>query len=186
MPPPLLFLQNVMEELVIFSLDHDPLSSPPRTLLPLMLTCRRFYHLLRPSDNLQLYHRIFYRKFDSAAIARRLPPSCIVSSHFHAELKKRFLALRCIKLGDVHHPQLEDAFLVAYIMLLEHDALNRRHLVDAGLPALLDKYIAERLHRGLNVWPIEDTCNVLAVALFWHMTSQGVFCCMIVLHSRWI
>ncbi len=59
-------------------------------------------------------------------------------------------------------------------MLLEHDSLNHRHLVDAGLPALLHKYIAERLHRGPNDYPAEDTCNVLAVALFWHMTSQGV------------
>jgi len=139
-----------------------------------MLTCRLFYNLLHPSANPRLYRRIFNRKFDSAAIARRFPPSCVVASHFHPELEKRFLALRCIKLGDVHHPQLESALLVAYIMVLEHDALNYRHLVEIGLPALLDRYIAERLHRGENVWPIEDTCNVLAVALFWHMTSQGV------------
>jgi hypothetical protein len=138
-----------------------------------MLTCRHFHNLLCPTNNPHLYRRIFYRKFDSSAIARRFPPSCIVSSRFHPELERRFLALRCIKLGDIHNPQLQKAFLVAFIMLLEHDALNHRHLVDVGLPALLDKYVAERLHRGLNVWPIEDTCNVLAVALFWHMTSQG-------------
>jgi hypothetical protein len=53
------------------------------------------------------------------------------------------------------------------------DALNYCHLVDAGLPALLDKYIAECLHRGQNDWLTKDTCNV--VALFGHMTSQGVF-----------
>jgi hypothetical protein len=172
-PPRLDFLQNVMEDLILHSLDHEPLSSPPRTLLPLMLTCRHFHNLLCPTNNPHLYRRIFYRKFDSSAIARRFPPSCIVSSRFHPELERRFLALRCIKLGDIHNPQLQKAFLVAFIMLLEHDALNHRHLVDVGLPALLDKYVAERLHRGLNVWPIEDTCNVLAVALFWHMTSQG-------------
>ncbi len=78
-------------------------------------------------------------------------------------------------------PRLEDAFLTTYIMLLEHDSLNHRHLVDACLPALLRKYIAERLHRGSNDYPTEDTCNVLAVALFWHMTSQGV--CFERLHS---
>jgi hypothetical protein len=83
--------------------------------------------------------------------------------------------LRCIRLGDIRDSRLEDAFLTTYIMLLEHDTLNHCYLVDAGLPALLDKYIAERLHRGPNEWPTEDTCNVLAVALFWHMTSQGVF-----------
>jgi hypothetical protein len=68
---------------------------------------------------------------------------------------------------------LEKALLVAYTMVLEHDVLNYRHLQDAGLPALLENYITERLHRGPDVWPTEDTCNVLAVALFWHMTSQG-------------
>jgi hypothetical protein len=71
-------------------------------------------------------------------------------------------------------PRLEDALLTTYIMLLEHDSRNHRHLVDACLLALLRKYIAERLHRGSNDYPTEDTCNVLAVALFWHMTSQGV------------
>jgi hypothetical protein len=171
---PLLFPQHAMEDCIVYSLDYDSPSSPPRSLLPLMLTCRLFYNFLRPSNNPHLYRRIFCRKFDPAAIARRFPSRAVASS-FYPELKKRFLALRCIRLGDIHHPQLEDAFLATYIMLLEHDALNHRYLVDAGLPALLDKYIAERLHRGQNNWPIEDTCNVLAVALFWHMTSQGVF-----------
>jgi hypothetical protein len=56
------------------------------------------------------------------------------------------------------------------------DALDYYHLVDASLPALLDKYISERLHQDQNNWPTtgKDMCNVLAVALFWHMTSQGV------------
>jgi hypothetical protein len=174
MSPPLLFPQHAMEDCIIYSLDHDSPSSPPRSLLPLMLTCRRFHNLLHPSNNPHLYRRIFSCKFDLAAIARRFPSSCIIASRFYPELKKRFLALRCIRLGDIHDPHLEDTFLTTYIMLLEHDALNHRHLVDAGLPALLDKYIAERLHQGQNDWPIEDTCNVLAVALFWHMTSQGV------------
>jgi hypothetical protein len=80
----------------------------------------------------------------------------------------------------VHHPHLQDALLVAYIMVLEHDTLNYRHLLDASLPALLDNYVSERLHPGHNHWPIEDTCNALAVALFWYMTSQGAWT--IVLH----
>jgi hypothetical protein len=64
-----------------------------------------------------------------------------------------------------------DTGLATYIVLLEDDALNYCHLVDASLPALLDKYIAERLHQDQNDWLTEDTCNVLAVALFWYMTS---------------
>jgi hypothetical protein len=82
------------------------------------------------------------------------------------ELKERFLASRCIKLGDTYYSQLENYLLVSYIVVLEHDALNCRHLVDVGLPALLDRYIAERLHCGPNVWVTEDTRNFLAVALF--------------------
>ena len=172
---PLLFLQLTMEDCIIFSLRHDdPPSSPPRSLLPLMLTCRQFYELLKPANHPRLYRRIFCHKFDFAAIARRLPSSCVVASHFYPELKKRFLALRRIKLGDIHDDRLESALRVAYVMVLEHDELNYRHLLDVGLPALLNRYITERLHRGPNVWPTEDTCNVLAVALFWHMTSQGV------------
>ena len=82
------------------------------------------------------------------------------------ELKERFLASRCIKLGDTHYFQPENFLLVGYIVALEHDTLSRRRLVDVGLPALLDRYIAERLQRGPNVWPIEDTRDDLAVALF--------------------
>ncbi|KAH9957791.1 hypothetical protein BC827DRAFT_1269982 [Russula dissimulans] len=167
-----LFFQDFMEDFIVHSLDNDPPLSPPRSLLPLMLTCRRFYNLLSPTNNPRLYQRIFYRKFDAAALARRFPPSSLVASHFYPELKRRFQALDCIRQSDIHHPHLQHALLVAYIMLLEHDALNFCHLQHAGLSPLLDKYIADRLHRGHNLWPVEDTCNALAVALFWHMTSQ--------------
>ena len=94
-------------------------------------------------------------------------------SHFYPELKKRFLALRYIRHGNIDDPELEKALLVVYIMVLEHDVLNYRHLENAGLPMLLEKYITECLHRGPNVWPTEDTCNVVAIVLFWHRTSQG-------------
>jgi hypothetical protein len=162
-----------MEECLIYILDEEPPTSLPCLLLPFMLTCRLFYNLLHPSTNSRLYRRIFVRKFDIAALTRRLPPSSVEAYRFFPELKRRFKALRCIRQGDVRHPHLESALAVAYIMVLEHDALNHRHLVDARLPALLDRYVVERLHGGHNVWPVEDTCNALAVALFWHMTSQG-------------
>ncbi|KAI9435812.1 hypothetical protein H4582DRAFT_625106 [Lactarius indigo] len=168
---PLLFrLQDSLEDIVVHSLEHDPPTSPPRTLIPLMLTCRLFRNVLHPSNNARLYSRIFARKFDYAAFAHRSPPSW--SFPLFPELKKRFQALHCIKQCDIRHPALQDAFLVAYTMVLEDDTLNHRHLQDAGLTALLHKYITGRLQPGHNVWPIEDACNTLAVALFWHMTSQ--------------
>ncbi|KAI0248931.1 hypothetical protein BJV78DRAFT_738337 [Lactifluus subvellereus] len=166
------FLQDALEDCLIYTLDVDPLSSPPRSLLPLMLTCRRFYNLLHPDHNPRLYRRIFLRKFDITAITRRFPSSSTIATLFFPELRRRFQALRCIKRGDIHHLGLQDALLVAYIMVLENDDLNYRQLLDVCLPALLDKYISERLHRGHNVWPIEDTSNALAVALFWHVASQ--------------
>jgi hypothetical protein len=179
--PSLPFFQDAMEDFIIFSLDDEPPSSPPRLLLPLMLTCRRFYEFLHPSNNPRLYRRIFYRKFDGASLLRRFPhPSVDDASRFFPELERRFLALRFIEAGDIHHPDLQNTLLTAYIMVLEHDALNYQHLLDVSLPAFLDRYINERLHRGHNVWPVEDTCNTLAVVLFWHMTSQGAW--MIILH----
>ena len=173
MLPSLLFLQDAMEECIIHTLDDELPTSPTCSLLPLMLTCRLFYNLLHPRTNSRLYRRIFARKFDIAALTRRLPPSSLEACRFFPELKRRFRALRCIRRGDVHHPHLQSALAVAYIMVLEHDTLNHRHLVDARLPTLLDRYIVERLHPGHNAWPVEDACNALAVALFWHMTSQG-------------
>jgi hypothetical protein len=59
-------------------------------------------------------------------------------------------------------------------MILKDDVLNHLQLLDACLPALLDKYIEERLHLGHNVWPIEDASNALVVMLFLHVASQGV------------
>lgn len=167
------FFQDAMEYCIIFSIDDEP----PSSLLPLMLTCRHFYNLLRPSNNPRLYRHIFYRKFDIATLSRRFPSSSNdVVARFLSELKRRFRAMRCIRSGDVHRPRLQGALrLVAYLMVLEHDALNYRHLLDAALLALLDRYINECLHQGHNLWPIEDTCNALAVALFLHMTLQGAW-----------
>ncbi|KAI9449022.1 hypothetical protein BJY52DRAFT_1228029 [Lactarius psammicola] len=170
MVPPLFRLQDTLEDIVVHSLDFDSPTSPPRTLLPLMLTCRLFHDVLRLRNNARLYRRIFARKFDYAAFARRSPLSWPFP--LFPELKRRFQALRCIKQGDIHHPALQDAFLIAYIMVLEDDTLNHRYLQDAGLPAILYKYITGRLQPSHTVWPIEDACNTLAVALFWHMTSQ--------------
>ncbi|KAI0297858.1 hypothetical protein B0F90DRAFT_1669257 [Multifurca ochricompacta] len=161
-----------MDDFLIYTLQDEPLSSPPRSLLPLMLTCRHFYNVLHPHNNPHLYRHIFSHKFDITALTRRLTPSSTVPSLFFPELKKRLQALRCIKRGDIYHPDLQDALLVAYIMVLEDDDLNYRQLQEVDLPTLLNRYINERLHPGHNVWPKEDPCNVLAVALFWHMTSQ--------------
>jgi hypothetical protein len=162
-----------MEDLLIHTLDNDPPSSPPRSLLPLMLTCRRFYNLFHSTHNPCLYQRIFQRKFDTTAITRRFPLSSTKASLFFAELKRRLKALRFIKSGDPCHPGLQDALHVAYIMVLENDVLNHRLLLDVGLPAFLDEYIAKHLHQGDNVWPTEDASNALAVALFWHVASRG-------------
>lgn len=172
MVPSLFRLQDSLEDIAVHALEYDPPTSPPRALLPLMLTCRLFHNVLDPRNNARLYCRIFARKFDYAAFARRSPPPWPFP--LFPEIKRRFEALRCIKQGDLHHPDLQGAFLVAYIMALEDDTLNYRYLQDAGLPALLHKYITERLRLGHNDWPVEDACNTLAVALFWHMTSQGV------------
>jgi len=139
-----------------------------------MLTCRRFHQLLQPSNNPRLYRHIFYRKFNGAALAHCFPHSTVNdASRFFPELRTCFRALHCIRSGDIHHPDLQDALLTAYIMVLEHDSLNYQHLLDVSLPVLLDRYINKRLHRSHNIWPVEDTCNTLAIALFWHMTSQG-------------
>ncbi|KAF8266060.1 hypothetical protein EI94DRAFT_237076 [Lactarius quietus] len=170
MVPSLSLLQDLLEDIVVHSLEYDLPTSPPRALLPLMLTCRLFHNVLHPRNNARLYCRIFARKFDFCAFARRSPPTWPFP--LFPELKRRFEALRCIKQGDFHDSALQDAFLVAYIMVLEDDTLNHRYLQDAGLPALLHKYITERLRSGHNVWPVEDACNTLVVALFWHMTSQ--------------
>src|SRR5712691_235364 len=70
------FFQDATEDCII-SLDDKPPSSPPRSLLPLMLTCCRFHQLLHPPNNHRLYRRMLYPKFDGAALARRFPHSSI-------------------------------------------------------------------------------------------------------------
>ena len=70
-------------------------------------------------------------------------------------------------------------------MVLKYDVLNYRHLEIAGLPALLENYITECLHRGTIVWPTEDTCNVVAVVLF--LAYEFTRCVSVIMqHLRWI
>ena len=97
----------------------------------------------------------------------------ICASSLLSQAQEVLPALHCIRHCNIDDPELEKALFLVYVMVVEHDVLNYRHLENAGPLALLKKYITECLHRGPNVWPTEDTCNVVAFALFWHMTLQG-------------
>ncbi|KAI0056832.1 hypothetical protein BV25DRAFT_1920659 [Artomyces pyxidatus] len=175
MSPKLQEHQDSMEDIVLHAVADDPLERPPSVLLNLLLTCRRFYDMLNVQHNPRLYYRLFVDKFDAPAVARRLPEDAMHAANVAHELRGRYSALQCFRRGNLDDPQLTQAFLVAYLMLLEDDGKNMSQLLWAGLPALLEEYIVERLHVGADAsdgWPAVNKTNALVVALFWQMTTR--------------
>lgn len=137
--------------------------------LPLMLTCRLFYDLLHPSHKAHLYRRIFFRKFDSAAVSP-LPTSSPRSlSRAQEALSRNAMhqTRRCTPslVGQCPRRRVHHGLRARCPQSSPH----RRHR-----PARVFRQVYSRAsHRGRKVWPTEDACNVLAVTLFWHMISQG-------------
>ena len=164
--------------LVAFELaDIDPLG-PPRHLPPFFLLCRYITDILT-SHRKVLFARIHLAKFDTAAPSRRLRPSALTTSALAFQLKKQTLALKRIRNGDLNSDCLLSDLWTAFIMFMENDGRNYRHLVEyARIPDFLDRFMRTRLwalrHRLGNGWPLEFTSNALVVWMLWFTMTPGV------------
>ncbi|KAI0314703.1 hypothetical protein OF83DRAFT_420328 [Amylostereum chailletii] len=166
---------ETMDEVVLHAVALDALEGPPSALRSLCLTSRRLHSTLSVDATPSLYSRLFQCKFDISAAARRLSPQAMEPAHLASELRSRFMALKVIRAGDMDHPDVTEALLVAHVMLLENDGKNAAQLRWARLGPFLDAYLATRLHstpveaRG---WPAESEANSLVIALLAQWMTQ--------------
>lgn len=172
---------ETLEEILLATTEQSALG-PPSILHSLLLTCRDLYHTLTFDVHPTFYARIFTQKFDLVAPHRRLSIFELLPNHLKDELRTHCTALQTFRkvLADASYddPQLLDAFRTAYLMLLGDDGKNLAQLTWAGLPALVQDFLRHRLFSNTHEnhgWPQENATNILAVALFWLLTSACGF-----------
>ncbi|KAH7882779.1 hypothetical protein F5I97DRAFT_1816236 [Phlebopus sp. FC_14] len=118
---------------------------------------------------------LFFDKFDISSPRRHLSQDRLSLHNLEQELKRRYVALQCIRRGELYHRDLASVFATIYIMLLEDDGRNWEQLLWANLPDFLHKFLRQRLHEGAaenNGWPVESEINTLAIALLWLTMTQ--------------
>ena len=163
---------------VAFELATIDLVGPPRHLPPLFLTCKYVSDILT-TNRKALFARIFRSVFDTRAALRRLGPAALTNSALAFQLKKQTLALKRIRNGDLNSDCLLSDLWTAFIMFMENDGRNYRHIVEyARIPDFLDRFMRTRLwalrHRLGNGWPLEFTSNALVVWMLWFTMTPGV------------
>lgn len=175
---PLASLTHPTDAVAVVYASSSTRHAPPRALHAILLTSRALYARLAPSACPRLYARLFDIQFDARAPADRLADAwglrAMDSTH---ELCRRFDAFRIFRRGALDDPRLDDALVIAWLMMLEDEGSNSEHLRRAGLPALLLDFLRLRHRQCLSpqrTWPVEDRRSALVLALFWALTSEGM------------
>jgi hypothetical protein len=175
MPPLFLlaFPPEILHHIVISAISASPIG-PPTVLLSLLLTCQALYVSLSPQNYPSLYVDLFVTQFDSGALVRRLghlPPE-----HTRFEWSRRLIALKCLRRGHSDDPELLDALLIAFFMLLENDGQNLAQLQWAGLSSFVHRYVRDKVLDGPGIhngWPLNNEINTLVVFIAWVTSSRG-------------
>jgi len=166
---------EVLEKIVLLAVRQRR-QGPPSILRSLRLTCRMSNIKLSPESNSYLSFTLFMDRFDAPSPRRHYPSSQLTDGNLECELRKRFQALQRIRRGDTADPDILDSLSTIYIMMLEDDGRNWDQLLWAELPSFMRRFLRERLMVGAetnNGWPTENEVNMLAVSIFWLMSSSG-------------
>ncbi|RDX46801.1 hypothetical protein OH76DRAFT_1442743 [Lentinus brumalis] len=148
----------------------EPLG-PPRHLPALLLTCRYIADIL-DTHRKALYARIFRATYDTGAALRRLGHTTLTNSALAFQLVKQTRALKRLRHGSLDSDNLLSDLWTAYLMFLENDGRNYRHLIHyARVDSLVDRFMetrlwARRMHAGTG-WPLDITPNALVVWMLW-------------------
>lgn len=137
-------------------------------LTNLCLISPQVYNSIRFDKNSRLYARLFRFKFDYAAPTRRLSIRWRNTRCLALEFKKRMETLERIRRRE----DLEvDDLWTCYLMMLENDGRNERHLVEG---ALLYQYIHKFTIARFNAprddpssWFVNDEITSLTLWLWW-------------------
>jgi hypothetical protein len=173
---------DVLENIALFTVS-ELLLGPPTEIVSLLQTSRTCYHLLSFENNAQLFANIFRAKFDCAAPARRLGPRWMSSPSLASELRKRFMALKRIKIRDT---SCADDLWTAYLLMSENDGRNERQLIEwAGIEGYLPLAIAYRSRPSPGYppsWFTDTEWTSLITWLLWMTSTRGV-CFFLLLRS---
>jgi hypothetical protein len=125
---------------------------PPTDVLHLSLSNHYFYSALSVRSCPQLYANLFYARFDTAAVLRRLRSvHVLTSSALCAELVQRYRAMRRIRRRDMSDQNMAQDLFTILMMVYESDGLNEMQLTAAGLPQYIHKLLRTRLpHSFVN------------------------------------
>jgi hypothetical protein len=164
---------EILHEIALATVRASPIG-PPTDLYALLLTCWHLNDSLSAKQNPGLYANVLDKQFDCDVLYRhfgQLTPECA-----SAELRRRFNALKCIRRGRVHDPELPEALFTAFLLLVENVRLNSAQLRWADLHGVVHTYLRERLFVGSesnNGWPLENETNSLVIYIAWLMSSRG-------------
>ncbi|SPO19894.1 uncharacterized protein UTRI_00290_B [Ustilago trichophora] len=161
--------------------------TPPTDLHALQLVCKQLYSLLSIQSNPRLYARVFYNKFDTAAIGRRFGKTALTSHNLANELRRRCILLkrmrRCV-VDAALNPEdgaalsesdesVTEMLWLAYLMMLENDGLNYEQLCWAQLHSFLALHHAsEMLDSAVQAgYPSDAVHKALALHLVYLLTD---------------
>ncbi|BEI80439.1 hypothetical protein CcaverHIS002_0109680 [Cutaneotrichosporon cavernicola] len=139
---------------ILYQIAHHLILSSCRPPVDLLCTCRTLHAAAAPDLNPNLYASVFHAHYDTAAAqrrltslgpsdspypnrprdpsssARQLTPEPLKPADFVAELQTRTLALERLHkvAAEGRDPRAEELWVV-YLMLIENDVKNLRHLV---------------------------------------------------------
>ncbi|KAH8118103.1 hypothetical protein DFH11DRAFT_1687126 [Phellopilus nigrolimitatus] len=170
---------ELISRIAIYAVANDEFSfGPPSAVTRLALTSRSIYHSLSLNNNSPLLSEIFRLKFDYAAIARRVGSQNLTTIHFAIELKKRCRSLQRIRAACVDDETLVEDLWTIFLMMLENDGLNERHLLGwANLPAFLYEFLHSAQRKGTlceEAWWEETPELSLAIWITWLTSSRDV------------
>jgi hypothetical protein len=170
-PSPLLAIPQELLERIALEVALSSSRGPPVNLVALLCTCKYVHHTLSSTD---LYAKIFRGMFDADAPRRRFGPRAVHSRFLASQLKTYCIALRCIRLGDIFAPNVEDVLRTALILLTENDGKNRAQLEWANTYTFVNTFVRRRLWNDpVNGWPRDSPLHALVLWVMWCMTDQS-------------
>lgn len=155
-------------------IGDDAFFGPPSGLSDLCLISRHVYNAIRFDNNSRLYARLFRFKFDYAAPCRRLSIRWRNTRCLALEFKKRVATLKRVRCRQ----ELEkDDLWTCYLMMLENDGRNERHLVEwARLYQYLHKFTIIRFvasRADPSSWFNDSEVTALTLWLWWMIFFPG-------------
>ena len=172
---------NVLQTIAFFNVTSATFG-PPHGLLRLFLISRTVWDALRPDVNPVLFADLFKFYFDLAAPRRKFRSSGLNAFCLSAEMIQRVRVLHRIRDQNYSdQEQIRNNLWTAYIMLLESDGQNEKHLRMAGISSYACGLIRHRFGAEYESYglPLNNEINSLALWLTCLTATSGEHQCLV-------